>query len=350
MKTKRLLFEFKSIDRDTGAFTGYASVYGNVDRGGDVVANGAFTRTMQANPDVPILWQHNMTEPIGVGSVQDSQDGLVINGQLNLEVAKAREAFALMKQGAVKGLSIGYDAINWRWDGNVRVLEELRLWEVSVVTFPMNELATVTAVKSTGYTELPIVDAPWNPAEAEARVTAWAGDDATKHAAAFLAKGDSGFTLLVGDVVDDKLVLNKTALQVSASLVLSGNYPDEVKDVLSQHMQRAGLADPFKKAATFERMLRKMVTNAYLTVSEVKTGRALTEAHTKLIDTAIEALQALKAAAPIDTKNSTTEETTTETSAPVVETPAVPQDSDSDQAFHSLIEEMRAFTTSRLKG
>lgn len=138
----------KSIT-DEGEFEGMASIYGNVDLQNEVVTKGAFNRTLNhKNNQVTLLWQHDPHQPIGIGVVEDSPTGLKIKGQLNLEVAKAKEAYALLKQGTIKGLSIGYDTIKDDWQKGIRYLKELKLWEVSVVTFPANPVAGVQTVKN----------------------------------------------------------------------------------------------------------------------------------------------------------------------------------------------------------
>ena len=148
MNKRNFKFQIKEMT-DSGTFTGLASVYGNVDQGGDVIDPGAFTRTLAAKGgEVPVLYQHNTREPIGLGKLTDSKQGLLIEGQLVLDVPTAKTAYALMKKGILRGLSIGYDIVSDAVVGGVRHLKELKLYEVSVCTFPMNELATVTAVKS----------------------------------------------------------------------------------------------------------------------------------------------------------------------------------------------------------
>lgn len=148
MKFKDVKLEIKEMG-ETGSFTGFASVYGNKDFGGDVVEAGAFTKSLtDKGGEVPILWQHDMTEPIGMGKLTDSASGLVIKGDLAIESSPvAVKAYGLMKRGILKGLSIGYDAVRDEVKSGVRYLREIKLWEVSIVTFPMNELATIQTVK-----------------------------------------------------------------------------------------------------------------------------------------------------------------------------------------------------------
>lgn len=141
-------FKLKELT-ETGRFSGLASVYGNVDLGSDVVEPGAFTKTLADHAGVfPILWQHDSRHPVGLGTFTDTPRGLQVEGQLTMEVSKAAEAYALMRDKVVRGLSIGYDTMKDSVVGGVRHLQELRLWETSIVTFPMNQLALVDGVKT----------------------------------------------------------------------------------------------------------------------------------------------------------------------------------------------------------
>ena len=135
---------------EQGTFTGLASVYGNKDLGGDVVEQGAFTKTIaDKGGEVPILWQHDSREPIGMAKLMDSSEGLRIIGELAIDSSPvALKAYGLIKKRILKGLSIGYDVIRDEVKDKTRLLKELKLWEISLVTFPMNELATVNSVKA----------------------------------------------------------------------------------------------------------------------------------------------------------------------------------------------------------
>jgi uncharacterized protein len=141
-------FEIKTVDSEKYEVEGFASVYGNVDLGGDIVEPGAFKRTLDHKATVPLLWNHDPGQVIGTAELSDSPSGLKVKGFLNKSVMKANEIYALLKQKAIEGFSIGYDTVKQDWDNGNRLLKEVALWEVSIVTFPMNELATVTAVKS----------------------------------------------------------------------------------------------------------------------------------------------------------------------------------------------------------
>jgi HK97 family phage prohead protease len=113
------------------------------------VVLGAFQKTLQdRGGEIPILFAHDTQQPIGLGTLKDTAAGLTIDGQLILSVGKAREAYDLLKARVLRGLSIGYDAIKSDFKDGVRYLREMKLFEVSLVVMPMNELATVTAVKA----------------------------------------------------------------------------------------------------------------------------------------------------------------------------------------------------------
>lgn len=130
---------------------GYASVFGRVDQGGDVVQAGAYARSLKAlaarGGRVKMLWQHDPAQPIGVwDEVREDGHGLWVKGRVLTDVARGREALALLEAGAIEGLSIGYRTIVAERDAKGRrQLSELDLWEVSLVTFPMLPEARVAA-------------------------------------------------------------------------------------------------------------------------------------------------------------------------------------------------------------
>ncbi|MCQ0971888.1 HK97 family phage prohead protease [Paracoccus sp. TK19116] len=128
---------------DDSVIEGYASLFGVTDQGGDSVLPGAFAASLKRlagkGDKVRMLWQHDPTRPIGVwDEVREDGKGLWVKGRLLPDVAQAREAAALIKAGAIDGLSIGYRTVRAERDGKSRrQLVELDLWEVSLVTFPM---------------------------------------------------------------------------------------------------------------------------------------------------------------------------------------------------------------------
>lgn len=130
---------------------GYASLFGKTDQGGDVVQKGAYGASLSAlaakGRRVKMLWQHDPAQPIGVwDEVREDTQGLYVKGRILTEVEKGREAAALIAAGAIDGLSIGYRTKKAEKDtGGRRLLAELELWEVSLVTFPMLPEARVGA-------------------------------------------------------------------------------------------------------------------------------------------------------------------------------------------------------------
>ena len=142
-------FELKSANEEEGRIIGYGSVFGNVDLAGDVVVRGAFAHTLKdSDGEVPLLWQHKWDEPIGLCRLREDPKGLHVDAAIDMEIPEGRRAFRAAKLKLARGLSIGYDTrkANMRRDG-VRELLELKLWEVSVVTFPCNVAATVERTK-----------------------------------------------------------------------------------------------------------------------------------------------------------------------------------------------------------
>jgi len=132
---------------DGTVISGYASLFGKTDQGGDVVEVGAYAASLAKGRGVKMLWQHDPAQPIGVwDEVREDDRGLWVKGRLLTDVAKGREAASLIGAGAIDGLSIGYRTVKARKDdkGN-RLLSELELWEVSLVTFPMLPDARVGA-------------------------------------------------------------------------------------------------------------------------------------------------------------------------------------------------------------
>ncbi len=158
---KTFEFEVKGADSDEeyGRFEGYASTFGNEDQGGDIVDQGAFKQTIKMNKGkFPILADHDWTSHIGYNEMaKEDKTGLLVQGAINLKVQKGVEKFALARQAlglkARMGLSIGYTTIQATQDADkprLRHLTELKLWEYSFVTFPMNVEAMVTTAKSLG--------------------------------------------------------------------------------------------------------------------------------------------------------------------------------------------------------
>jgi len=152
LETKFARFDAAGLTVTKGRdIEGYASLFGACDQGNDIVQRGAYAQSLRRLADdgrrVKMLWQHDPTEPIGIwDEVREDAHGLYVKGRLLNDVARAREASALIEAGAIDGLSIGYKTLRATKDGQGRrLLSEVELWEVSLVTFPMLPEARVNA-------------------------------------------------------------------------------------------------------------------------------------------------------------------------------------------------------------
>jgi len=208
MKTKHfdVGFEIKAVNAD-GTVEGYGSVFGVRDNYDDVIAKGAFIQSLKdhkaAGTMPAMLWQHDADKPIGVWTeMVEDEKGLRIKGQLAMETVKGKEAHALLKMGALNGLSIGFMSKEWAYDRDteVRTLTAIDLWEVSLVTFPANEKARVTNVKSADEMATP------KDAEKALRDAGFSKSDAT----AFVSR-----VMRMGEVRSDSA--NSTAVAMKAA-------------------------------------------------------------------------------------------------------------------------------------
>ena len=192
---------------DDGTVEGYGSVFGVRDNYDDVIAKGAFIQSLKdhkaAGTMPAMLWQHDADKPIGVWTeMVEDEKGLRIKGQLAMETVKGKEAHALLKMGALNGLSIGFMSKEWAYDRDteVRTLTAIDLWEVSLVTFPANEKARVTNVKSADEMATP------KDAEKVLRDAGFSKSDAT----AFVSR-----VMRMGEVRSDSA--NSTAVAMKAA-------------------------------------------------------------------------------------------------------------------------------------
>lgn len=165
-QTRACSFELKAVD-DAGTVEGYGSVFGVKDSYDDVVLPGAFATSLAehraAGTFPAMLWQHNADEPCGVWTeMSEDATGLRVKGKLVLESERGKAALALLKAGAIRGLSIGFMSKSWGYDkeSGIRTLSQVDLWEVSLVTFPANGRALVDSVKG-------VIDQIGTPADAE---------------------------------------------------------------------------------------------------------------------------------------------------------------------------------------
>jgi HK97 family phage prohead protease len=184
---KVLNLKIKSLgELGHGVFSGYGSTFGNVDRVGDIVERGAFERTLEThkkNGTMPaMLIHHDMTRPIGRWiDMREDEYGLNVEGKLTTGVRDADEAYALLKDGAINSMSIGYKVLREDYDHRTGInhLHEVELHELSLVTIPANAAAIVGAVK----------DAEGNPNIRELEAVLREAGLSRREAKAFLAEG-----------------------------------------------------------------------------------------------------------------------------------------------------------------
>jgi HK97 family phage prohead protease len=174
---KSLPFEIKSTE-DSGdyfIFEGYASTFGNVDLGNDIIARGAFANSLAKSAEVPVLWQHQMSEPVGKSTnLYEDDKGLYIKAILpKADTLVSGRIIPQMKVGSIREMSIGFFTKDSEFEKNVRILKEIDLFEVSLVTKAMNPQALVSGFKTfSANTKLPLAtrDMAWDGTAAEKRV------------------------------------------------------------------------------------------------------------------------------------------------------------------------------------
>lgn len=154
VKTDIKMFMEDDEDKDQGTFEGYASVFENIDLGNDIIKRGAFTKSIRKRKakGVKMLYQHKSDMPIGVfDEIKEDDHGLYVKGRLALKTTAGRDAYELLKMGALDAMSIGFRAnqkeISYDKRTKARQIGEVDLLEVSLVTFPMNPQAQIRSVK-----------------------------------------------------------------------------------------------------------------------------------------------------------------------------------------------------------
>lgn len=150
MQFKTISTQIKA-DESQNIIEGYGSIFGNIDSHKDIVMKGAFTKTVSERKDkIKMLWQHEIKEPIGrMLDIYEDQKGLFFKAKIS-ETETGKKAMILMRDGVLDELSIGYSTIKEEYDSqkNVNLLKELKLYEISTVTFASNPLAQLTDVKN----------------------------------------------------------------------------------------------------------------------------------------------------------------------------------------------------------
>ena len=135
-----------------GRFAGYASVFNRLDSGGDIVLPGAFAKSLaKRRGRIRLLFQHDPKEPVGIWeSLGEDSHGLFVTGRLVPGVPRSDALKRLIANGALDGLSIGFRTVKASRRQGTRLLHEIDLYEVSIVTFPMMEDARIAAPLTAG--------------------------------------------------------------------------------------------------------------------------------------------------------------------------------------------------------
>lgn len=282
-------YNFKSLDESTDPdnylVEGYASIYGNIDSYRDIVEQGAFAQDLLKNgKERPILWQHNSSKPLGLGTFEDRPEGLYVT----IKMPKAsdfvsKEVMPMIRIGAVKGLSIGYFTEIEEWDSinKVNRLKQCKLRETSAVTFPANDMAQITAAKqfiensessekAVAFTMHPMADEKtvWSKPKAVASIrehTNSTDEPSSSYKKGFMyydpEKSDSfgGYKLPYVEWIDGGFKIVPKAIY-AISGALSGargglNIPEEDKSKIKAHInkiyKKLGREEPFKKNNQF---------------------------------------------------------------------------------------------------
>lgn len=255
---KTVKFEVKAIDEETGIFSGYAAIFSKLpDFHGDIIDFGAFTKTLkEGGKRIKILWNHSVMEPIGkpIEMIEDEK-GLYVEAKLSLGVQRAREVLCLMKDGVITEMSIGYDTLKQTFRDGIRYLKEVKVYDISPVTFAANTEAVIMGVKTaTIFDDLPLADREkeWDGLACERRVRAWAGGidnmNWDKYCRAFLWFDENNPELLgsyklgFADVINGRLIAIPRGLFACAVVLRGGrggvNIPADAQQKVIAHIDK----------------------------------------------------------------------------------------------------------------
>jgi uncharacterized protein len=296
-ETKDFKFSVSDLNDELGTFTGYASIFGAVDSYSDIVEKGAFKKSIRDNGQFPLLWSHDVSTPIGVITPKEDATGLKVMGHLNLDVQRGREIRSLMKQGAIQGLSIGYQVVKSAPDevdkAPVRKLQEVKLWEISPVVFGACPGAIVAAVKGE---EPPEDKATWDSAYVNALPNAAFAvvepgyKDGDNKGARHLPHHDKSVQSATEDSsVDEPHLRNALARMNQISAVLDGvdtaAIRAKAKSHLVGHAKRMGIGDWGKAAGDVIKALIETEPDEKSTpASEPPTDKGKPEDYLHLLD------------------------------------------------------------------
>jgi HK97 family phage prohead protease len=234
---KNLDLEYKQSNRsfdiqEDGTFEGYGAVFGNQDHNNDIILKGAFLESLKKNKKPKLLWQHNQNEPVGViDEIKEDDIGLYIKGKIAINTDTGKKVYELLKIGAIEGLSIGYFIKVYEFDKKqkIRFLKQIDVFEISFVTFPANELATVSKIKSAvSYQDLPLAsrEREWDKTSALSRVKSFTNSEdepSRSYRRAFLyfdaenAENFGAYKLPIADVINNKLTAVPRAIFAAAA-------------------------------------------------------------------------------------------------------------------------------------
>jgi len=264
MKKMVVPFEVKQIteDADYFIFEGYASTFGNVDLGDDVVVSGAFTETVaelmasKKTGKLPALWQHDCDEPVGsYTDLREDSRGLFVKGRLpKADTFVSGRVVPQMKAESISSMSIGYGVVDYAIESGKRLLKKLKLYEISLVTMPMNPEAVITDMKSAvPFQDLPLAsrDLAWNSDAALGRVKEFldsTDEPSEQYRKAFLwfdeenADEFGAYKLPIADVIDGTLTAVPRGI-FAAAAALSGarggvNIPDSDRAAVIANVER----------------------------------------------------------------------------------------------------------------
>lgn len=268
MEYKQVIFEKSKTKEDSEYFyfEGYASTFGNIDNGGDIVVKGAFTGSLtQRLPKM--VYQHDLKDPIGVYTyAYEDKKGLYVKGKMPLANSKCKDVSALIKCGAIDSMSIGFTVDDYNIKDGKRYLTKLNLWEVSPVTIPMNSEALITSFKSvTPFQDLPIAnrDRKWNADAATTRIRKFTDSEdapSESYRKAFMwfdQENSDKFTaykLPYADVVNGKLMAIPQSI-ISIAAVLNGarggtniskEDQDKIKLVIKKYYLKMKMPNPWE--------------------------------------------------------------------------------------------------------
>lgn len=269
-------------EKTLGFIEGHASTFDNIDRQDDIIERGAFDDTLTKlkgrGKILPMLWGHDTRELIGgfpaLGMREDDK-GLAVKGEINLETQRGREAFSLAKQGVLTAFSIGFQIVESVMDNDfIRTISGIDLMEISLVSIPANEEATITSVKSDGivpFQDLPILlerrgnkfafSHSWDAKKALANVKGFTDsiEEATSaYKGAFLvfdnehSKDHDSYHIQIADVFDGKMAvvpraMFAAAVTIQANTIKMGDKGRmAIKVAVTRYYEKMGLECPFK--------------------------------------------------------------------------------------------------------